>query len=55
MNTILKYLLDFADRMGVVDELMCYGKDLLVVSGRTRTEEKKFSITLRFEGGKENA
>lgn len=49
MNTILKNLLEFADRMGVVDQLLCYDNGFITVEGRTRVEEKKFSITLRIE------
>lgn len=49
MNTILKNLLDFADRIGVVDQMLCYDHGFVTVEGRTRVEEKKFSITLRFE------
>lgn len=49
MNTILKNLLEFADRMGVVDQLLCYDNGFITVEGRTRAEENKFSITLRIE------
>lgn len=55
MNTILKNLLEFADRMGVVDEFLCYDKGLITVNGRTRQTEQKFSITMRIEEEKKNA
>ena len=55
MNTILKNLLEFADRMGVVDQLLCYDHGFITVEGRTRAEEKKFTITLRIEEDEKNA
>lgn len=55
MNTIVKYLLEFADRMGVVDEMLCYDNGFMTVSGRIRSTEEKFSITLRIEEEKKNA
>ena len=48
MNTILKYLLEFADRIGLVDQMLCYDKGFQTVEGKTR-DGKKFSITLRIE------
>ena len=55
MNTTLKNLLEFADRMGVVDQLLCYDHSYVTVEGRTRSEEKKFTITLRIEEEEKNA
>ena len=48
MNTILKDLLEFADRMGVVDSMNCYDNGYMTVDGKTH-DGKKFSITLHFE------
>ena len=55
MNTILKNLLEFADRMGVVDQMLCYDHGFITLEGRTRTEEKKFKITLSIEEEEKNA
>ena len=55
MNTTLKNLLEFADRIGVVDQLLCYDHGFVSLEGRTRSDEKKFSITLRFEEEEKNA
>lgn len=55
MNTILKNLLEFADCMGVVDQLFCYDNGFVTVEGRTRSEEKKFKITLSIEEEEKNA
>ena len=55
MNTTLKNILDFADRIGVVDQLLCYDHGFVTVVGRTRAEEKKFTITLRIEEEEKNA
>ena len=55
MNTILKNLLEFADRMGVVDELLCYDSGFITLNGRVRSNEQKFSITVRFEEEEKNA
>ena len=55
MNKILKDLLEFADRMGVVDEFLCYDKGLISVEGKTRGTGKKFSITMRIEEEKKDA
>ena len=46
MNTILKDLLEFADRIGVVDKMLCYDREFCSVEGKTRNGEK-FEITLR--------
>ncbi len=54
MNTILKNLLEFADRMGVVDSMLCYDNGFITVEGRTRAEEMKFTITLRIEEEEKN-
>lgn len=48
MNTILSYLLEFSDRIGIVDEMHCYDNSWLTVEGRTRGG-MKFSVTLRIE------
>ena len=48
MNTILKNLLEFADRIGVVDQMHVYDNGFLTVDGKTR-DGKKFSISLHFE------
>ena len=54
MNGTLKNLLDFADRIGVVDQLLCYDHGFITVEGRTRSEEKKFTITIRIEEEEKN-
>ena len=48
MNTILKNLLEFADRMGVVDQMLGYDNGFCTVEGKTR-DGKKFSISLHIE------
>lgn len=55
MNSILMNLLEFADRMGVVDQMLCYDSGFITVEGRTRSEGKKFTITLQFKEENENA
>ena len=55
MNTILKNLLEFADRMGVVDKLLCYDHGFITVEGRIRSTEQKFSITLKIEEEEKDA
>ena len=54
MNTILKDLLDFADKVGVVTKMLCYEDGFLTVEGKTR-DGKKFDITLDIKEEKENA
>lgn len=54
MNTTLKDILAFADRIGVVDQLLCYDHGFVSVEGRTRSEEKKFKITLSIEEEEKN-
>lgn len=48
MNTRLKYLLEFADRIGLVDQMLCYDSGFCTVDGKTR-DGKKFSITMKIE------
>ena len=48
MNTILKYLLEFADRIGVVNQMLGYDNGFMSVEGKTR-DGKKFSISLHIE------
>ena len=48
MNTTLKNLLEFADLIGVVDQMLCYDRGFSTVEGKTR-DGKKFSVTLRIE------
>lgn len=55
MNAILKDLLAFADRMGVVSKMHCYDEELCTVEGETRGTGKKFEITLRIKEEEENA
>lgn len=54
MNTILKNLLEFADRMGLVDQMLCYDRGFSTVEGKTR-DGKKFSITLKIEEEEKDA
>lgn len=55
MNTILKDLLEFADRIGVVSKMLCYDEEFCTVEGVCRGTGKKFEITLRFKEEEENA
>ena len=48
MNTVLKNLLEFADRMGVVTSMLCYESGFSTVEGTTR-DGKKFDITLHIK------
>ena len=54
MNTRLKYLLEFADRIGIVDQMLCYDSGFCTVDGRTRNGEK-FSITMKIEEEEKDA
>ena len=54
MNTLLKDLLEFADRLGVVSNMHCYDEDLCTIEGKTRGTGKKFEITLRIKEENEN-
>ena len=54
MNTILKNLLEFADRIGVVVDMHCYENGFLTVDGKTR-DGKKFDITLHIKEEEEDA
>ena len=54
MNTTLKDLLEFADKVGVVSKIMCYDKSFCDVEGKTRNGEE-FEITLRIKEEEKNA
>lgn len=49
MNGVYKYLLEFADRMGIVESMLCYDSELMVVKGKTRSGEKEWEITLHLK------
>lgn len=48
MNTTLKELLAFADRLGEVGQMLAYDNGFITVEGQTRSG-KKFEITLRIK------
>ena len=48
MNTNLKYLLEFSDRIGIVEQMLCYENGFCTVEGKTR-DGKKFDITLHIK------
>lgn len=54
MNTTLKNLLDFADKIGVVTQMLCYNDGFLTVEGNTM-DGKKFEISLHIKEEEENA
>lgn len=54
MNTNLKYLLEFADKIGVVSEFLCYESGFCSVEGKTR-DGKKFDITMKIKEEEEDA
>lgn len=54
MNTNLKYLLEFADRIGIVAQMMCYDSGFCTVEGKTR-DGKKFDITLHIKEEEKDA
>lgn len=55
MNTMLKDLLEFADRMGVVDKMLCYDREFCTVEGKIRGTGEKFEITMRIKEENEDA
>lgn len=55
MNTVLKDLLEFADRIGVVSKMLCYDEEFCTVEGKTRVTGKKFEITLRIKEEEKDA
>ena len=54
MNTNLKNLLEFADRIGIVKQMLCYSSGFCTVEGKTR-DGKNFDITLHIEEEEKDA
>lgn len=53
MNKELYYLLEFANHIGAINQMLCYDSGFCTVEGKT-PDGKKFDITLHIKEEEEN-